>query len=205
MKTVLVLSPHTDDGELAAGGTVAKWVSIGNEIHWVAFSSGEHDRERDIAARCECHNALDILGVKPNNRELLEFIDRGFWTMRQEILDIIRAKVKDIRPDVVLTPSSTDAHQDHNTIYNETIRACKTTCSIYGYEEPWNNITFNADMHVTLTSEHLQHKLDALAQYDSQRAYAYFNADFIKGWAAMRGRQVGREYAECFEVLRQII
>ena len=38
---ILVLSPHTDDGEIGAGGTIARFVDAGKEIYYVAFSSCE--------------------------------------------------------------------------------------------------------------------------------------------------------------------
>ena len=40
-KTVLALSPHTDDAEFGAGGTLARWIEEGKEIFYVAFSIAE--------------------------------------------------------------------------------------------------------------------------------------------------------------------
>ena len=40
-----------------------------------------------------------------------------------------------------MIPSESDVHQDHQTIYNESIRAFKFS-SILGYEMPWNNRFF---------------------------------------------------------------
>ena len=37
-KRVLVLAPHTDDGEFGCGGTMARLVDAGIEVHYVAFS-----------------------------------------------------------------------------------------------------------------------------------------------------------------------
>ena len=31
-RRVLVLAPHTDDGEFGAGGTIARWLSEGDEV-----------------------------------------------------------------------------------------------------------------------------------------------------------------------------
>ena len=38
---ILLLSPHTDDGELGCGGTVAKLIEQGKEVFYVAFSACE--------------------------------------------------------------------------------------------------------------------------------------------------------------------
>ena len=32
-KNILVLAPHTDDGELGCGGTIAKFVENGAKVH----------------------------------------------------------------------------------------------------------------------------------------------------------------------------
>ncbi len=38
-KNVLVLAPHTDDGELGAGATIAKLIESGAKVTYVAFST----------------------------------------------------------------------------------------------------------------------------------------------------------------------
>ena len=38
---VLVLSPHTDDGELGAGGTIARFLDEGKDVYYIAFSGCE--------------------------------------------------------------------------------------------------------------------------------------------------------------------
>ncbi|MGB8891286.1 MAG: PIG-L family deacetylase, partial [Methanoregula sp.] len=38
---VLVISPHTDDGELGCGGSIAKFIEEGYEVTYVALSCCE--------------------------------------------------------------------------------------------------------------------------------------------------------------------
>mgnify|MGYP000456925223 CR=1 FL=1 len=40
-KNVFVLAPHTDDGELGAGGTIAKLIESGANVFYFAFSTAE--------------------------------------------------------------------------------------------------------------------------------------------------------------------
>ena len=40
-KTVLVLAPHTDDGEFGCGGSIAHFVKTGYRVVYVAFSAAE--------------------------------------------------------------------------------------------------------------------------------------------------------------------
>ena len=39
IEKVLILAPHTDDGELACGATISRMLRHGVEIYYVAFSS----------------------------------------------------------------------------------------------------------------------------------------------------------------------
>ena len=45
---VLVLAPHTDDGEFGCGGTISRFVQEGKEIFYAAFSTAE---EGDLSSR----------------------------------------------------------------------------------------------------------------------------------------------------------
>ena len=38
---ILVLAPHTDDGELGCGGTMDRLVKSGTDVHYAAFSTAE--------------------------------------------------------------------------------------------------------------------------------------------------------------------
>ena len=54
-RTVLVLAPHTDDGEFGCGGTMARLIESGAEVTYAAFSTAAKsvppDFPRDILAR----------------------------------------------------------------------------------------------------------------------------------------------------------
>ena len=40
-RRILVLAPHTDDGELGCGAAIARFVEQGAEVHYVAFSTAK--------------------------------------------------------------------------------------------------------------------------------------------------------------------
>ena len=40
-KKILIISPHTDDGELGCGGSIAKFIEEGNDVQYVALSCCE--------------------------------------------------------------------------------------------------------------------------------------------------------------------
>jgi LmbE family N-acetylglucosaminyl deacetylase len=207
MKRILVLAPHTDDGEFGCGGTIAKLIEEGNEVYYAAFSACKlslvYGFPEDILIT-EVKAATKVLGIKPENLILFDYDVRTFNYRRQEILeDIIRLK-KDIKPDLVFMPSVNDIHQDHNTIANEGIRAFKYS-TIFCYEMPWNNLTFNTTAFQVLEEKYINIKIAALKEYQSQQDRPYANGEFIKSLARIRGVQIGQHYAEVFEVLRLIL
>jgi LmbE family N-acetylglucosaminyl deacetylase len=206
-KKVLVLAPHTDDGELGCGATIHKLSEAGAEVFYVAFSIctrslPEHLHPMTLAE--EVKRATELLGVSKENLILYDYDVRHFPAIRQTILEEMVALEKQIKPDLVLMPCSTDIHQDHQTIYAEGLRAFKRT-TILGYELPWNNLSFTTNTFVTLNENNVQQKIKALNEYESQKSRSYLNADFIRSLAKTRGVQIAADYAEAFELIRWII
>ncbi|HYO23298.1 MAG TPA: PIG-L family deacetylase [Flavisolibacter sp.] len=205
-KRILVLAPHTDDGEFGCGGTIHKLAPF-NEIYYAAFSvcriSVRAGFDPNVLEN-EVRAATKVLGIKQENLILFDYEVRTFNYRRQEILDDILTIKKNIAPDLVLLPSKNDVHQDHFTITNEAVRAFKYS-SILSYEMPWNNFSFDTSCFSTLETEHLQAKCDALSVYQSQAHKPYASHDFIRSLAKVRGVQAGHEFAEAFEVVRWII
>jgi len=206
-KRVLVLAPHTDDGEFGCGGTISKFIEEDKTVFYVAFSTAEKSVPKGMPRNIlelEVREATKILGIKKENLFVYKHEVRKLNYVRQEILEELVRLKKDIQPDLVLIPSLNDLHQDHSTVAMESIRAFKQI-TIIGYELPWNNITFHTNMFVKLKKEHIDNKILALGAYKSQVGKNYATADFILSWAKTRGTQIGSQYAETFEVIRWVI
>ncbi len=206
-KRILVLAPHTDDGEFGCGGTIAKLIADKAEVFYAAFSVCELSIPSHLPKNIleiEVKNATGLLGIKSENLKLFRYGVRNFESNRQQILDDLICLRNDIEPDLILMPSPHDIHQDHSTIGLEGVRAFKQI-SILGYELPWNNLTFNTQSFVFLEEEHLNKKIEALKCYQSQSNRLYANEDFIRALALTRGTQIGARFAEAFEVIRWII
>jgi len=206
-KKILILSPHTDDGELGCGGTIAKFIEFGCEVFYVAFSSAEKSVPEgmpiDILKK-EVKEATAVLGIPEKNLILFNFEVRNFSSVRQSILELMIKLKRDINPDIIFLPSTCDTHQDHRTISEEGFRAFKTITMI-GYELPWNNLSFTTSCFITLEEKYLQKKIEALRCYKSQSFREYVSEEFIRSLAKTRGIQIGTKYAEAFEVIRCVI
>ncbi|MEW5987749.1 MAG: PIG-L deacetylase family protein [Chloroflexota bacterium] len=207
VRKVLVLAPHTDDGELGCGGTVARLVEEGAAVTYVAFSicetSVRPEFPSDILAR-EVQAATQTLGIAAENLIIYRYPVRHFPQYRQELLESLVSLRNALNPDLVLLPAADDVHQDHQTITQEGIRAFKHT-TILGYELPWNNLNFAGAAFVGLTDRYLDRKIAALRAYLSQQHRDYFSEDLIRGLARVRGQQAGQRYAEAFQLIRWLI
>lgn len=206
-RRILVLAPHTDDGELGCGGTIAKALEQGAEVYYAAFSTAKESVPAGLPSNIleiEVREATRRLGIEPEKLRVFGYTVRKLNYSRQDILeDLVKLRVE-LKPDLVFIPSLNDLHQDHSTLAMEALRAFKNS-SILAYELPWNNITFTTQCFSVLERRHLERKLQALAAYGSQKMRAYMSEEYIFSLARTRGVQIGREFAECFEVPRWIL
>ncbi len=204
---VLVLAPHTDDGEFGCGGTISRLLSEGREVYYAAFSTAAESvpppYPPDIL-ESEVRAGTRELGIPPENLLLYKYRVRHLPDVRQEILEELVRLKREIDPETVFMPSSQDLHQDHQTVHAEGLRAFKTV-TVLGYELPWNNLSFAYRHFVVLEEKHVQCKLDALKCYQSQQDRFYSQEDFIWSWARSRGGQIAVKYAEAFDVLRWVM
>ena len=207
METILILAPHTDDGELGCGGTITKFIEDGKKVFCAAFSIAEDSVPEGFpkdALKYEFINAMKILGLPEENLFIYSFKVRHFPQYRQEILEEIIKLRNRINPNLVFIPSPNDIHQDHQVIAAEGLRAFKKI-SVLGYELPWNNIVFETRSFVKLDKRHLDKKIQALTCYKTQKHRTYLDENFIRSLAKIRGTQFENEYAEAFEVLRFVV
>ncbi|MBI1223993.1 MAG: PIG-L family deacetylase [Bacteroidetes bacterium] len=206
-RRVLVLAPHTDDGELGCGGSIAKLIQQGSKVFYAAFSTADESVPSHFPKNqleIEVRAATKILGILPEDLLVFKYQVRKLNYARQEILEELIRLRPIIKPDLVFLPASNDIHQDHRTIYEEGLRAFKH-CSLLGYELIWNNLSFLANTFISLDENHIQLKINALAAYKTQEGRPYMSASFLRSLAEIRGVQCGKTLAEAFENIRTIL
>lgn len=202
----LVLTAHPDD-EFGCAGLVARLLETGTDVHLACFSACEESVpegfEKDVL-RHEIRDAIRILGIPESNFRMYDIRVRHFPQFRQDILETLVALRRELEPDLVLLPSSSDIHQDHGTIAAEGIRAFKHS-TVLGYELPMNTIAFQHACFVELEPRHMELKIRHAAAYVSQRHRQYMRSGFLESLATVRGLQMNVPTAEAFEVLRMIV
>lgn len=194
---MLVLSPHTDDGELGVGGTVARMIEQGINVTFIVLSKPVETPELNV----ELEKSLQTLGVK--DYTVLDYPYMFFPKHRQEILQFLYDYVQENHIDIVFTPSTNDYHQDHETTTREAIRAFKTS-SILGYIMPWNHIQTNETCFIPLETRHMKKKIAALNHYKSQKHRMYFNPKVIKALLYQSGLHINHPLVESFQVIKLV-
>ena len=201
-KRILILAPHTDDGELGCGATIAKYIAAGKEVIYIAFSTCSQSLPPELPSDTlskECLAATKALGIQKTI--LFDFEVRRLLFHRQEILEELIKLNKEIQPQAVFIPAEHDVHQDHQVIYAEGLRAFKNS-NVLGYELPWNNFRFQPNYFERISEDHLYKKQEALKEYRSQKDRKYMSREFLRSLAVVRGVQGNSELAEAFEIYR---
>ncbi len=202
--TVLVLAPHTDDGELACGATMHKLVEQGCRVYYMAFSICEDSVPEGFPPDTllqELLSATSLLGLDKKDIIVARHKVRRFNEVRQEILEHLVRLRYELNPDLVFMPSTRSLHQDHQVIHMEGMRAFKKhTC--FGYDLPWDTLQFPANAFHAVDERHIEAKITALKMYKTQAHRDYVDPNFIRSLARVRGEQGHCRWAEAFEVLR---
>ena len=201
---VLFIGCHCDDIELGCGGIIRKFSQDWN-IHCLTLSQSysvvfDEEKSRRLSGLKETsEKATAYLGAAEANH--MNFPVGFFSDHRQEIWKTLNAQSG---YDLVFTQFG-DEHQDHSTLYNESIRNFRTT-SLLAYSITRSCFDFHPTAFYPLSREDLDAKLKALSYYSSMYDDKnYFDPKNVEAEARMRGIYIQEEFAEAFFPLRTIV
>ena len=198
---VLAIGAHPDDIEIAAGAALAKMRDAGYNIVGLILTRGEKGGDGNTRP-LEARHGAKFLGL--DSVEVKDFTDTK---LSEDILNITKAIEEIIaktQPDIIFTHSNHDFHQDHQTVYEATMRAARNIrATILCYESP----SVTQDFHPTYfvdVEKYVEVKVQAVRGHWDQRIKPYMKADLVRGKMAFRGGQAKVDYAEGFEVVRMV-
>ncbi len=105
-RNVLCILPHPDDGEMGAGGTIAKLKSLGSRITYLMVTEGGagikgKSREETVKIRKkEQENAAEFLGI--DKIIWLNYPDGGRYDIN-DVRNDLKKNIENIDPDLILT------------------------------------------------------------------------------------------------------
>lgn len=198
--TVLCVGSHPDDIELGCGGVIGKLREQKAKVF--GYVATRHSVRFVKLGMCgELREAWKQLGISEVEASQ-NFKPREFD--RQKLLDELIKVRNYVQPDLVFTHGSSDNHQDHSTVHEESKRAFKHS-SIMGYSFQWNEVHPNNNRaYYSLLESHVDNKLKALSYYKTQKHRSYFNLDYQRSLLVSMGMAINKPFAEAFEVIRLI-
>ncbi|MCK4717500.1 MAG: PIG-L family deacetylase [Thermoplasmata archaeon] len=212
---ILIIAPHPDDEVLGCGGTMALHAKRNDDVYLciVTKREGQEWPREKVEGREEHINAASkTLGVKETF--CLGFPDGRLDTVPQrEFNDALLDVVNKTRPDIMYIPNRNDVHDDHRRTYQAALVASRPgggheIKKILSYESGWvfPNTPF-APTVFTDIKDTLDTKLAAMQEYKTEAAeYPHLRSpEAIRAMAMRRGSYAGLEYAEAFELVREIV
>ena len=107
---ILAFGAHPDDVELGCGGTLIKELQNGRKVGVIDLTRGELGTRTILTRDQESKEAAEALGLVV--RDNMNFKDGFFKDDDEHKLSLIK-KIRDYRPEVVITNAPFDRHPDH--------------------------------------------------------------------------------------------
>lgn len=203
--SVLCLGAHSDDIEIGAGGTILSWIAAGVhvEAYWcVCSAAGERGEEARAAA------GAFLAGATSSSIELGQFQDSYFPYEGAALKDWLGGLAQRVNPDVILTHSRTDLHQDHRELGALTTTAFRDHM-VLEYEIPkWDGDLAPVNFYMPLSADILEKKVSLLHRhFGSQRSKGWFDPEVFRGLARLRGMEcrAAEGYAEGFVIRKAVL
>lgn len=207
---IMAIGAHLDDIEIACGGTLAKAIKAGHEVRVLIMSKSGYTNKDGIVQRSdeqavqEGIEALHTLGI--SEIEILDFPTKDI-PFRSDVVNAIDVRMAAFNPDIIFTHHPFDTHQAHEGVAKASIAAARRKNTVFFYEpitpSGRSYVPFKPSLYVDIEST-LCMKIASLKCHKSE--YNKFGAeDWIEGVRSrcgFRGYEIGKKYAEAFEVLR---
>jgi len=198
---VLAIGAHPDDIEIAAGAALAKMLDAGYFISGIVMTRGEKGGDSDTRP-IEAWRSAQFLGL--DNVLVLNFSDAYLSKDVVNITNQIEEMITKVQPDIIFTHSIHDIHQDHQTVYEATLRAARhSRTTILCYESPSATQDFHPTYFIDV-GKYVDVKIESIRQHWGQRKKPYTKPEVIRGRLAFRGAQAKCDFAEGFEVARMV-
>jgi len=195
---ILCIGTHPDDLCIGMGGTISKFKKRGYDI--IPFISRECNGMRYLEEK----NALECLKIK-------HFLIKNFTfedVNQMEEIGYLDKLIKETKPNRVYIPSK-DSNQHHRRLNEMCISALRrTNIDIYSYcpttVKGIEIYPFVPNLYEDISKE-FKCKIKAIRCHKTQlKKFGNGYIDFIKDKDAHNGFQIGVNYAETFQMIREV-
>lgn len=184
---ILCLGAHADDIEIGAGGTVLSLLAQhpGSRVRWVVFSASPvRAAEAETSARACLAEAAQV------RVDVHDVRDGFFPAAFAELKEMFEALKRETQPDLILTHTREDHHQDHRQLAELTWNTFRDHL-VLGYEIPkYDPDLGNPNVFVPLTQAVAERKVAALLEhFATQRQRRWFDRETFLALMRLRGMQ----------------
>jgi LmbE family N-acetylglucosaminyl deacetylase len=195
IERVLAIGCHADDIEIGCGGALLTMISARADLQvtWVVLAAeGERADEARASAAAFLAGAGEAdIRVLGHRESFLPYMGHSVKESFEEL--------RQVQPDLVLTHTRHDLHQDHRL-------ACELTWNTFRdhlvleYEIPKFDGDLGApNVFVPLSEEIVAEKLHLLREhFPSQAKRHWFDDELFRGLLRIRGMEAATRYAEAF-------
>jgi N-acetylglucosamine malate deacetylase 1 len=198
-KKVCFIGAHPDDIELGCGAFISN-IKGKAELLCVTLSDNQQNPLLNQLVD-EHYRSMAILGVPADHVKLESFVTRRFPELRQEILEYLYCLNHEYQPDIVITHTHSDIHQDHQQTTEEVLRAFRGT-TVLGFDALRSSYGFFPHFLVEVSEQDVECKIQALGEYSTYHEKYYFDASVLRATLIRHGALAERPYAEGFDILR---
>jgi LmbE family N-acetylglucosaminyl deacetylase len=194
---ILAIGAHADDIEIGCGGFVLNLLSRVRPVtvDWCVLSASV---ERAAEARASA--AAFLVGAAAATVRVESFRD-GYFPYEGAAIKVWFESLKQRPPDLILTHTRHDLHQDHREVCQLTWNTFRDHL-IFEYEIPkYDGDLRTPNLYVPLAAAVIERKIELLhAAFGSQRAKPWFDAESFRGLARLRGIECASptRFAEAF-------
>jgi len=206
MKKALLISPHPDDAFIGCSGFVVK-----NEHNFdidVCCFATKNINPSEETRKYEELSSWKIINKKVNV-SFFDGDDTKLFRNQNKIISHIENLVTQNEYDYVFTPYPEDTHQDHRTVSEATLSACRYQNKILFYETP-STTAFHPNLFVQLSGDEANQKMLGSCEYESQilgsEKYQITLEEYIQAKLLSNGAMSRVcKYAEGFVLYKEVI
>ena len=200
--SVLAIGAHPDDIEIGAGGTL---LVLGDNqpslraCYVVLTGAAERQQEARMAAAA-------FLATAEVSVDLFNLPEGRLPAVWDQVKNILEQVAQTFTPDLIIAPSSRDAHQDHRTI-GEIVPTVFRDQLCLSYEIPkWDGDLGNPSAYIPMSASVARRKVELLHTcFPSQRSRDWWDDEVFLGLARLRGAECRAQYAEAFTCSKSVI
>jgi len=200
-RKICFIGAHPDDIELGCGAFIS---NIRGKTNILCVTLSDNQKNPTLTHLLEEHHrSMAILGVSSDQIKVGAFVTRRFPELRQEILEYLYQLNHAYQPDIVITHTRADIHQDHQQTTEEVLRAFRGT-TVLGFDALRSSYGFFPHFLVEVNEQDVENKIKALAEYSTYNEKYYFDEAVLRATLVRHGALAERPYAEGFDILRVV-